>query len=678
MRRHSHNEMMRKMMVMFFSCAISLPTSVIPAQEPSAGNVQEVALYLTVEPADAQPGTMTKLPGFETLTTLPGVPLRIRGIATRELAGKTLQITITPPQKPELPDPSEAPADGTLPKGTNAKVIARGPSRALPPTVISVTVTDSGAFATNFTPQTTGKHEVVAVDASGRYRGETSFEVEDPNDVADSLREELEKEVKQIIENLHTFINSIGQRMNDLPASPAKDEAKQKAEALQNKLNEELPPNEVPAWLNAADHLADMHRQAAELRKATAPLGGKLNQWLALARETNAKAPRVKAELTQGNVVCDQLDVIINGLKFCDFYLGLLSKPIEFFTDWAKENIPTKLIGMVPVARRTPAFQQGVESAWKGILTFKPTTKHLRGTVYSDNPGDLAGAKFDRNYQLASGTQKMAFDLSQYMTSRVFERYCQTFQGPVSGTMSAEFYEAGKTWWKYKIEIKGELILRYPKDAQGDVIRLTGEFLGNAMSFRSWDNAVPVLFPGLAMGTVFKTFRQEPMALGDLSVLNESDALKDATVAGQPLPSFNPLLSVIDKGGQIARHRLTPAFFKVPVRAELRGETLRLELQSAVVDFDDERTKVMQIMLPVLSMRPTINEYALPYKGAHFMMLRAMHDGPVDLPVKRVGKIMTIERQFQRERKTAENKGVYELSIRVCNPDCQMASGQKL
>lgn len=262
---------------------------------------------------------------------------------------------------------------------------------------------------------------------------------------------------------------------------------------------------------------------------------------------------------------------------------------------------------------------------------------------------------------------KIANGIVAYATTRVFEAFCQTFTGPVSGKMAADFLTGGSIWWQYTIEISGQLTLRYPKGAHGTTVALTGEFVGNATSLKSWDNAVPVMFPGLAQGTVFRTMRIEPFALNSIPGVYSKNFGGSASAE---MPDFNPIKSIIDQGGTIAQFVMTPAFFRVPVRAELTEKTLSLELQPAVVDFDDLRVKVIQIVLPVLSLWPEVIDYALPYKGAHFLMLRAMNDGRVQFDVQRQGETMKISRKFDRERSTSETKGVYSLQVDACNPGC--------
>lgn len=609
-------------------------------------------------------GGVTGLPELDDLTTVPGYPLIVRGVTPPGLYGKPLQITVTPPQKAELPDPTEAPEeipDNDCP----ANFIFLGASEILPPTVIDVVADVDGSFEAEFTPQTFGNHEVEVRDPEQGQTGEASFEVSDLSDLVEEPdcaknkdsadKHGIEAEAEKLTETTEAIIDAVAGKLDELPASPAKDEAKTKLAELQSAMKALRAQGASPEWVNGVGHLVTLQSVASEMRVATMGLSARLKGWHAVAKRANARASTVLAEVTRGNLLCDQLDVAINGLKAVDFFLGLLTKPIAYFADWAIENVPTKLVSMIPAVKRTKSGTEAVETSWKGITTFAPMRE------------DAAKGHFKTEFTV--GVNKMAYALSGFMVSRMFERYCQTFQGPVTGKMTAEFRQYGNLYWNYTVEIKGEIILRYPKGAKGDAIALTGEIMGNAMSFRSWDNAIPVLFPELAHGTVLKAVRQDPMGLGDIKVLNET-RLKDKKVLGQDIPNFNPPTTIIDQGGVMVRAGFTPNFFRVPVRGDLRGDTLRLEVLPAAVDFDDARTKVLVLMLPVLSMRITLQDYALPFKGAQFMMLRAMNDGPAEFTVQRSGTTMTITRQFERRKQGDDTTGVYNLSIKACNPSC--------
>jgi hypothetical protein len=645
-----------------------LPGRSAGAQEPGAEGMSEVPIYVVVEAPAPQQGASPLSGSPDTVKTLPGVAVRIHGVADKALAGKRLEIVITPPQQPDDSADPEAEAECAEPETTAKLVGSTGKLGPEPPSRLSAVVQPSGTFEVSYTPQAYGEHEVEVTSEAGQS-GETSFEVVEPPEAeagCASLRPTLEPEARELAENVTELADAVCDKQEELPASPAVDEARAKCEAFEKALTEAVPPGTSPPWVHAVDHLADLRRLGPEMRKASAGLVSQLEGWEQTAAGANQKFNEALASVTRGNVVCDQIDIIISGLKFCDFYLSMVTTPGKFFVDWAKENGPTKLVSMIPATRRTPATQQAIESAWKGFVTFQPSPGKISGTDLSKASG---AEKFTAGYEFARGAQTMLFDLSQYVANRFFEKYCQQFQGPVSGTMAAEFYHEDQTWWRYTIAIQGQLTLRYPKDAAGDAIALTGEFTGNAMKFRSWDD-IRVKFPE-ARGSIFNSLRREPLTLGDMAVMGDS-RFAGTKVAGQEVPSFNPLTSTLDKGGPIVKGLLTPAFFRIPVRGDLRGDNLRLEVQPAVMDFKEPHVKVTSVLFSVLSLRPHIVKYTLPYKDAHWIITGAMdaRTSPVDFKVSRTGAAMTLERKFHADKPNATTRGVYDLSVKACNPGC--------
>jgi hypothetical protein len=655
-------------MRLVLASALLIPAWSAAAQEPGPEGMSEVPIYVVVEAPEPPSGASPLSGSPDTVKTLPGIPVRITGVADKALAGKRLEIVVTPPQDPEDSVDPEAEAECAAPE-PDAKAIGTGKLAAEPPARLTAVVQPSGTFEASYTPTAYGEHEVEVTSEAGQS-GETSFEVVERPELGSAcvppLRPKLEPEATTLAANVAKMAEAVCARQEELPASPAVDEARAKCAAFEKALAEAVPPGTAPPWLNAVDHLADLRRLGPEMRAATAGLVGQLQGWEATASEANQKFTGALAGVTHGNVVCDQIDIIINGLKFCDFYLSLVTTPGKFFVDWAKENVPTKLVSMIPATRRTPATQQAIESAWKGFVTFSPSAGKLSGAAAAKASG---AENFTAGYEFARGAQTMLFDLSQYVANRFFEKYCQQFQGPVSGTMSAEFYHQGQTWWRYTVEIQGQLTLRYPKDAAGDAIALTGEFVGNATKFRSWDD-IRVKFPE-ARGSIIKSLRREPLTLGDMAFMGDSK-FAGTKIAGQEVPSFNPITSTLDKGGPIVKGLLTPAFFRIPVRGDLRGDNLRLELQSAVKDFGDQQVSVTSVMFSVLSLMPHVVKYTLPYKDAHWILSSAMdaRTAPVEFKVSRTAATITLERKFHQDKPNAATRGVYDLSVKACNPGC--------
>lgn len=631
---------------------LCLLLSAVAALAQDAGGSRQVQIYLDIEVAD-KPDAAVRVP-VERIATVPGVAVRISGLTSRDLAGKALLVTVTPPQEfePDGPDPESKCFDD------DASATVTTMFRREKPTVVGVEVGRDGRFEIVFTPKVTGTHEVEVADAEKAYRGTGEFDVTEleAEEQCEAIPlDEIEEEVAGLTELVCEATDALEERVGDLPPSPARDEISRRMKELAADAKEAVPCGEAPQWVNGYRHLERLRKEIPEIRPAIAPAVRQVKSWLRDARQARAEGRRAIAQITRGNVVCDQLDIIMNGLKFVDFYLGLIIKPADFLGDWAKENIPTKLVGMIPAVKQNTALRETIELGWKGVTTYGPKLEGGRVKISAQG--------LDR----AMGHKKMLNATSAFLASRTFEIFCQTFQGPITGKMTAAFDQGSGVWWSYSIGISGQLVLRYPKGASGNVIALTGEFVGNAQSIESWDNAVPVLFPELAQGTVFRTLRIEPIVLDTFPGVYKKNL---GVGHDQDAPDFNPVRSIIEQGGVLTQFVMTPAFFRVPVRAELSERTLRLELQPAVVDFDDLRVKVVQIMLPVLSLWPEVIDYALPYKGAHFIMTRAMSDGPVTFDVERSGNVMKISKTFVRDKTTQETTGSYTLTVNACNPGC--------
>ena len=627
--------------------------------DPAGGPATSSSIFIDVIVAGQTPGAKSGIPELDATKTLPGYPVTIRGITAPALYGRSLSITVTPPQRAAPPDPRTAPEE--LPDPDCPKVVSLGASKIVAPTTMKAAVDRNGGFEVAYTPTTMGDHEIEVIDDTRRYTGNAAFEVGDPADFLPDReckkekvdKSGLEREAEKLTETAVAIVDAVATKINGLPASPAKDEAKIKIAELQGAFKKLVAQGKSPNWVIGAAHLVTLQGVASEMHVATMGLSARLGQWHGVAKRANEQGSRVLADVTRANIFCDQLDVAVNALTAVDFFLGLLTKPATYFKDWAIENVPTKLMTMIPAVKRTKAGTEAIETSWKGITTFAPLRKEMAKKHYS--------------VEFAGGVNQMAYAMSAFMLSRAFDRYCQTFQGAITGEMKAEFRQNRNLYWTYTVTIKGEIILRYPRNATGEHIALTGEIIGNAVSFRSWDNAIPVLFPKLAMGTVLKSIRQDPMGTGDIKLMND---FKISTAKGVDLPNFNPVMSDINQGGVVTRAAFTPNFFRVPVRGDLSESTLRLELQNATMDFDDARTKVIVFMLPVTALMIYRQDYALPFKGARFLMFRAMHDGPADFPVVRSGKVMKITRNFDREKRGDEATGVYKLNISACNPGC--------
>jgi hypothetical protein len=632
----------------------------LAAQADPGGQVSDLTIRLEVEPTDLEPGATEAIPDRR-LRTLPGVPLRIRGLTAPTLAGKAITIVITPPQVPEPPDPRHAPGKTDPTKTT--ELLGEGRVTPVPPTSLSALVGVEGRFEAQYVPVTTGTHSVDAADASRRYRGVTSFEVLSPREVGEQIKEQAE----ELARELRRLLEAIRAALAALPPSPGKEAAQARLGELERESYKTLPGTGLE-WPNAIDHLPDLRATYPQVRESLRPLEQKLSQWHAEAGPHHREVKQKIAELSSGNELCDNLAAVIHATKMFAYVLPFLLSPRDFIVDWAKEHSVPALRAKVPAAHITPTIDHALDLGWKSLVTFAPK---FPGVSTANQAIDRAidGNWWGEHHQAhlhKETVTKFAFETAEFITELALHHYCEEFSGNFEAAMTAEFFDQGYLWWSYEMKLKGQLTLRYAKNrakigpeppAGGQVIAVTGEFSGYPTYYKSWDNAVPVLFPKLAAGTILLKKVWEPLGgewiqssfLGPLSVGHAGDYTKFYTV---------------------------PGFFRVPVRGELRGKNVTLHLLDTNLGGPLTFTeKKFLVMLSPLSMLTTTT-YGLPYKDGPFIIRRATHEAPLSLSVRYEGKTMVIEESYNRERNSGDAIGKYRLHLKTCNPACSSHGGE--
>jgi hypothetical protein len=506
--------------------------------------------------------------------------------------------------------------------GIRVTVIAPGPDTAKH--ILEATADSSGRFSIGFEKtERGGQYRVEAMSASGSAKGSTTFTVREPAQVFDAVDEI----VVELLNAGRDLVQALNERARSLPPSPPKVELIERIELLTSQIEaaRKLPLE----WKEGADALAKLPQQYPSLRPALKAPFEEFSKWnLAGAgyiRKARAETQRIKAT----TVTCDTLQALQDGFEFAAFLWTFVLKPTEILTHWAKEWVPPRLVKLAGDTAHAHLPNKGIQIAWNLICC----AHHHRKPAWE-------------------GIQKTTFEILSVATEKLFQGLCEKFQGPVRGSMFAQFFsKTVEVWWEYKIEFTGQLTIRYPKGQTGGAV--TGEFQGHATKFQSWDDAIGIGWPKLTRGAILKRFVTEPSA-GSLA-----DALLGEVHAGDAVKSV-----------------LTPGFFKVPIEGTLTEEYIELRLREAVVDFKDEKAKVTYfIVSPLTLMLPVWTRFELPYKDARFILGRAMDDAPArfDIVTDRRAKTMTLFREFNRTRESGPTKVTYFLTVKACNPGCGAA-----
>src|SRR6185437_2849944 len=201
----------------------------------------------------------------------------------------------------------------------------------------------------------------------------------------------------------------------------------------------------------------------------------------------------------------------------------------------------------------------------------------------------------------------------------LFAKYCEKFEGEFTATMTAHFYSkpvAGHDpveWWNFSTAIKGKLTLRYPKDASGKAVALSGQFEGGATHFTYYENVFSTDLYGAMIKGGYYGHKDVPPAATD------------------------------NAEGGIVNALSSPTSFYVPVTGQYAGGKITLTLGAARTDFNDTYTRAHTfyvVIAPSTLMLPVMGHFTLPYMNAHFILDHLIKG---DYDVGQAGKIMLLE-----------------------------------
>jgi hypothetical protein len=250
----------------------------------------------------------------------------------------------------------------------------------------------------------------------------------------------------------------------------------------------------------------------------------------------------------QDNTICEHL-VMVN--EACAA-LSTFSAPIAKVIKTALGNIVSYATGTKPIDK---------ENTTDKSYTFFPT-KVLAAYGAAKNGADGISAKLAK--------AGFAADLAQFAGNVLLQKYCGVIKGEIKHDYTINFRNKNEvSWWKYGAEMKGALVLRYPKEgSKGKIIKMKGNIEGNATNFSFYENAE-------ANDEFFEGSK------GKIEVV-ELKVLKPLTV---PFVS-----SLNDPGGfgAVARS-LTPASFYITIDAEydVDANKIKVFFNSALMDFTD-------------------------------------------------------------------------------------------
>lgn len=531
------------------------------------------------------------------------------------------------------------PIDGSGPVHASVKP----PSGAAASVNAPVQPDGSFLFCTNNTSQP-GTYSVCAQSPGGKFTRKLSFKV-DPGLSPPDSDPELGDMAQELVSKLKDLNDS-------LPASPATEDLNKDLTDLQSALLDSL--KQIHEFDDKLHDILQFRNDYPFAKPAFDALIKQLEDFQPEARKEELKIAAFLQRSKPGSVKCDDIALIIEELNEVAELISTIEKPMQIVEKWEADT--QKGAGLEDAPHYCPGILKSSDNP-------TPDMKNqFEKALASIDPSE-------RPVQYFNGVLQQVQKVISKNTELVFAAYCQKFEGPVSGTMDADVTTGGTLWWRYVIQIQGALTLRYPKNATGKV-GLTGEFQGTATHLAVWENSYAVLFPSLLRGT------------GSMYVHKVSAAV----TPGGPHPvklgfgaNAQEATSSADFPAQTGTPTFGPADFKIPVKGTMENGSIKLTLEPAIHDFEEDvmRMRAKYLLFSPMALAPVFQEVDFPpHKDARFILMRAFEGEQVELPVKINGTSMEVSKNFSPPPHggavgTRSNaQATYKLNVRACNPGC--------
>jgi hypothetical protein len=602
----------------------------------------------------------------------------LAGLVTCALAARAwAQAPAPDPNEPALTlavSPSETPPGGTI--------TVSGLTYPQPGVQVLVTITPPGGGPTSLsaTPDTSGRYRVTfsRTSSHGVYGVSAQMGPKSASAHAEFKVDELLIDIgadvaddKRLLQEAAELVTTLRRQVDDVPDSPAKSEMEAKLDRLEAGAT---PVAEQAAQLSQV--LVPYQNLVAERPDAEPTLQALFFHLAQLDRDAKAYVEQVAKEIAQsgkGVKTCDAIDHATLGLKAVPELIQIAKRPWQFAaayaTNIAKSELPPEagpgaqavgdLVKNLPAAAGSPArtlaenelvLGSETEIAQELVARIPESVRATAGYRFAVTetrrfvPRIVSGAKSPLD--LLDKQMLLAEDVAAFASEQLFARYCQKFEGGFTATMLAHFYSKpngeGKPteWWTYSTAIKGKLVLRYPREASGRAVELSGQFEGGATRFTYSQNVFSTdLFGAMAKG-------------GTVYYKDTAPAATDNATGG--------LVNLIT----------SPTSFYVPVTGQYADGKITIAMGDARADFNEAYTVAHTfyvVIAPTTMMFPIMGHFSLPYTNARFIL---NHVGKGDFPVVTKGQSLVIEKNARQDFPANQNLAVYTINLTACNPAC--------
>jgi len=479
-------------------------------------------------------------------------------------------------------------------KNTNQASVGIRHESGSPATTLAAPVAAKGNFSLTFTDtKKPGKYTVTVTAPDGKGKGEAEFRV---GSIA-AIAGDVERVASELGKRIDKLIAVTKTAAVSLPPSGERDTVIKMIDDIEARRKTiTLPPVVI---------LGELRKIVPGPNVVNLPdqnIFGQLRDWV-------PEGEKAIDEIDKSGIVekpapiCETINTALQGAKFASYAFAITGK------------LYTTLVN-IGVDKGTPAVVNAIMGP--GTAAAGVSSGLKMGAEVAKKEGTIFNAMIG-----------LDTDLVEFLVDKVFERYCSRYQGPVNVTMAMVWKEGALPWMKYGVALNGLLRLRYPKEAPaGKPIYMTGEIEGNATNFSFWEDVTVA----------------EPLPKSLLVIERRWLA---------PIPFVNSPASPVDFG-QIAR-KVTPAYFDVPVIAEMTGDTIKMQFKPARSDFS-AAVKNRLLFVVFGGLIPDFKVFSFPIEKAHWILSKGMED-PSILTVTREpsgGRVINLTKQTHKDSPSKE------------------------
>ncbi len=460
--------------------------------------------------------------------------------------------------------------------------------------------TDKGIFLFKYTgTEEQGQYSVAATPEDGIITAIDTFYVLSTKAITAEVQKTQSKVTTTIQRSIEVFLSKV----KDLPKDDGLDERVKKIDDLKIKLSKTKADDEVIAtklkdlleeWKIAPSALA--YAQKTHLKKFDD-----------LRDEVNEKMPLIEEKITKFQNVsktCELINLTTELFGYISFCLDFKAKGLSIVNNLLSDKVLPGLLDRDPKIGSDETAKLKINTMQKSLIAF---TGGAAGTVEFLKTG-LSG------------------DIGQYLSKILYAKYCDDLKGPITVEFAADFYNNGKLYSTYKVKLKGDLTMRFNKDAKLKAgTEITGEFSG-FRTFYNFMEEVQVV---------------EPFPKGAVVMLR-----KTVTPVAVDLNSIKNDLGILVSS-------LVPGSFKVGVSALIANDKLKLTIENNPI-FDLETTEHNRLIL-VLSNAllpiPSVKTFDFPIASNKIMLRVALGQGGHTFDLKNENGKYTLKSSISNTRK---------------------------